>query len=343
MVNLTSASRELFRRTPDERFDSFDALLAHCQERKFEAIEHWQPSQAIRIDDDAGQLLMRLEQAEDVTLSLSDWSFTQLCRLCEVHKETVNKLTTETAALVFRDALPSSRKPLQVYSAKDTALAVHSSTYSRLFDAEVLQAVREAAPDFTPPPPGIGGATGLYAGEQDMFAFGIDPNGWVEIGGENFAPGFFVWNSEVGRRSVGVQTFWFQHVCQNHIVWDAIEVVELKRRHMGNIQDALLDIRNAIWQLVDKRDERRDAFARGILLAMNTTLGQDAEEVHKVLGKHGVSSRLAEQAVELAGPQTPYSVFAIVDALTKIAGRYDNAGDRFVVDQKAAALLSLAA
>jgi Domain of unknown function (DUF932) len=343
MVNLTSASRELFRRTPDERFESFDALLAHCQERKFEAVEHWQPSQGIRIEQDAGQLRMRLEQAEDVTLSLSDWSFTQLCRLCDVHKETVNKLTTETAELVFRDALPYSRKPLQVYSAKDTALAVHSSTYSRLFDAEVLQAVREAAPDFTPPPPGIGGATGLYAGEQDMFAFGIDPNGWVEIGGESFAPGFFVWNSEVGRRSVGVQTFWFQHVCQNHIVWDAMEVVELKRRHMGNIQDALLDIRNAIWQLVDKRDERRDSFARGIKLAMNTTLGQDAEEVHKVLGKHGVSSRLAEQAVELAGPQTPYSVFAIVDALTKIAGRYENAGDRLVVDQKAAALLSLAA
>ena len=79
MVNLTRASRELFSRTPDERFDSFDALLAHCQERKFQAIEHWQPSQTIRIEQDAGQLLMRLEQAEDVTLSLSDWSFSQLC------------------------------------------------------------------------------------------------------------------------------------------------------------------------------------------------------------------------------------------------------------------------
>ena len=343
MVNLTKASRELFCRTPDERFDSFDALLDHCQGRKFGAIEHWQPSQDIRIEQDAGQLVMRLKQAEDVTLSLCDWSFSQLCKLCEVHKETVNKLSTETVSLVFRDAMPRSRKPLQVYSADDTALAVHSTTYSRLYDAEVLQAVRDAAPDFTPPPKGIGGATGLYAGEQDMFAFGIDPNAWVEIGGESFAPGFFVWNSEVGRRSVGVQTFWFQHVCQNHIVWDAIEVVEVTRRHMGNIQDALFDIRAAISQLVNKRDERRDAFAKGMKLAMNTTLGQDADEVHKVLGKHGVSIRLAEQAVQLAGPQAPYSVFAIVDALTRIAGHYENAGDRLVLDQKAATLLSLAA
>ncbi len=343
MVNLTRASRELFSRAPDERFESFDALLAHCQERKFQAIEHWQPSQDIRIEQDAGQLLMRLKQAEDVTLSLSDWSFSQLCRLCEVHKETVNKLTTETASLVFRDAMPRARKPLQVYAARDTALAVHSTTYSRLFDAEVLQAVREAAPDFTPPPKGIGGATGLYAGEQDMFAFGIDPNAWVEIGDEKFAPGFFVWNSEVGRRSIGVQTFWYQFICQNHIVWDAIEVVELQRRHIGNVQEALDDVREAICHLVAKRDERRDAFSKGMKLAMNTTLGQDAEEVHKVLSKHGVSSRLVEQAIEVAGPQTPYSVFAIVDALTRIAGRYENAGDRLVLDQKAATLLSLAA
>lgn len=343
MVNLTRASRELFSRAPDERFDSFDALLAHCQERKCQAIEHWQPSQAIRIQQDAGQLLMRLEQAEDVTLSLSDWSFSQLCKLCEVHKETVNKVTAETAALVFRDALPRSRKPFQVYAERDTALAVHGTAYSRLFDAEVLQAVREAAPDFTPPPPGFNGATGLYAGEQDMFAFGIDDTGWVEIGEERFAPGFFVWNSEVGRRSLGIQTFWYQYICQNHIVWDAIEVVELKRRHIGNVQEALNDVREAIVQLTKKRDERRDSFVNGIKLAMQTPLGDDAEQVTEALGKKGIGPRLAAQAIELVPPWQTYSVFSIVDSLTRIAGRNQNAGDRLLLDQKAASLLSLAA
>jgi hypothetical protein len=343
MVNLTKASRELFSRTPDERFSSFDTLLAHCQQQKERSTEFWQVSQNLRIEQQADGLRLRLEDTEDVNLSLSDWSFSQLCKLCGVHKETVNKISSETASRVFRDTMPHSRKPLQVYAAADTALAVHGSTYSRLFDAEVLEAVREAAPDFTPPPAGLGGATGLYAGEQDMFAFGIDPNGWVEIGGENFAPGFFVWNSEVGRRSVGVQTFWYQEICQNHIVWDAIEVVELKRRHIGNVQEALDDVRGAIAQLVKKRDERRDSFASGIRLAMETPFGSDAEEVHKLLGKHGISSRLAEQVVQLVGDRAPYTVFGVVDALTRIAGRYENAGDRLIVDQKAASLLSLTA
>ena len=175
-----------------------------------------------------------------------------------------------------------------------------------------------------------------------MFCFLIDPTGWAEIEGESFAPGFFLWNSEVGRRSVGVQTFWYQEICQNHIVWDAIEVVELKRRHIGNVQEVLADLRETICQLVKKRDERRDSFAHGIRLAMETPFGEDAEEVHKLLGKHGVSSRLAEQVVQTVGQRTPYTVFGIVDALTRIAGRYENAGDRLVVDQKAASLLSLA-
>jgi len=166
---------------------------------------------------------------------------------------------------------------------------VHSSTYSRLFDAEVLEAVREAAPDFTPPPTGLGGATGLNAGEQNMFAFGIDPSAWVEIGGENFAPDFFVWNSEVGKRSVGVQTFWYQEICQNHIVWDAIEVVELKRCHIGNVQDALDDVRETIAQLVKKRDERRDSFATGIKLAMETP----SATMPKMFAMYSASTALA--------------------------------------------------
>ena len=75
-------------------------------------------------------------------------------------------------------------------------------------------------------------------------------------------------------------------------------MVELKRRHIGNVQEALDDVREVIAGLVKKRDERRDAFAAGIQLAMETRFADDAEEVHKLLAKHGVSSRVAEQVVQ---------------------------------------------
>ena len=114
-----------------------------------------------------------------------------------------------------------------------------------------------------------------------MFCFLIDPTGWTEIDGEAFAPGFFIWNSEVGSRSVGIETFWYQSVCQNHIVWDAVEIVEFTRKHTANVHDALGDIRRIIEALVLKRDARRDTFARVIEKAMKTELGTEAEESPK--------------------------------------------------------------
>ncbi len=80
-----------------------------------------------------------------------------------------------------------------------------------------------------------------------MFAFMIDNDSWVDIEGEQFAPGFFIWNSEVGRRTVGIETFWFQRICGNHIVWDATEVVSYKRKHTANVSRRLGRNANRSW------------------------------------------------------------------------------------------------
>jgi hypothetical protein len=47
--------------------------------------------------------------------------------------------------------------------------------------------------------------------------------------------------------------------------------------------------------------------------------------------------------VEVARQQGALSVFSVVDALTQLAGRLPNAGDRTEVDQRASALLAIAA
>ena len=52
--------------------------------------------------------------------------------------------------------------------------------------------------------------------------------------------------------------------------------------------------------------------------------------------------RLAKEAIEIAQAQGRFTIFAMVDALTRIAGKIVNAGDRVDVDQKAGQLLALA-
>ena len=222
--------------------------------------------------------------------------------------------------------------------------SVHGVAYTRLWNSELLELVAEFASDFTPPQTAMDGeSTGLYAGEQDMFAFLIDPAGWAEIDGEAFAPGFFLWNSEVGRRTMGVQTFWFQKVCQNHIVWDAVEVVEFSRKHTANVRDALDEIRRMIETLVKRRDQRRDSFAAVMKKAMTERLGSDADEVSNVLSAEKIPRQLIKDAMELAQQQGAFTIFALVDALTKLSQRTVYAGDRTELDTRIGQLLALAA
>jgi hypothetical protein len=158
-----------------------------------------------------------------------------------------------------------------------------------------------------------------------------------------FAPGMFLWNSEVGRRSLGIETFWYQQICGNHIVWDAVEVVEFSRKHTVNVHESLVDIRRLIRALAAKRDERRDAFAKVIQRAMETKVGDDADEARTALSQVGISRSLGNQALELAREQGRFTVFSLVDALTRLSRQIVNAGDRTEVDQKAGKLLTLAA
>ncbi len=339
--NLTRARGELFRRKPDERYPTLDALLAHCRQEKDESEDRWQPPRALAPEPtDDGRIGVRA--GPNGLFHLNDWSFGQLCGVARVSKDTVNRLTPDTAARALRETLPGGNKPLQVLTRGEGVRSVHGTAYTRLPNADLVEMLRDYATDFEPPQAGFNGATGLYAGEQDLFAFLIDPAGWAEIGGEAFAPGFFVWNSEVGKRSVGIQTFWFQKVCANHIVWDAVEVIEFARKHTAKVGDALGEIRRHVEQLVKKRDERRDGFLRVMTKAMDETLGADAEEVMKALDKHGLSRGLARRAVEAVSGGR-FTIFALVDTLTRLAGQVENAGDRTAIDVQAATLLALAA
>jgi hypothetical protein len=341
MTNLTRAHNELYRRSPDERFPSLDALSRHCREQREHSVDRWHPPQAVVPEVQEGRLALRLNG--DGVHRLNDWSFSQLCRFAEVSKDTLNKLAPVTAREALRETMPGGTKPFQILTLDDTVRSLHGATYTRLYNADLLDLVQEFAVDFQPPQGADGGGTGLYCGEQDMFCFLVDPLGWAEIEGEAFAPGFFLWNSEVGRRTVGVQTFWFQAVCQNHIVWDAVEVVDFSRKHTANVGDAMDTIRRIVENLNAKRDQRRDGFSRVVRNAMQVRLGHDADEVLKVLQKHGVARILAQRALEIAVQQRRFTIFALVDALTRLACELPNAGDRTEADAKAAGLLALAA
>ncbi|MBS0262717.1 MAG: DUF932 domain-containing protein [Planctomycetes bacterium] len=341
MANLVRAHRELFRRSADERFVSIDALVQQCRQERRASVDRWHLPQLLQAKP-AGDGLC-LTAGPDGDFALNDWSFTQLCRLSGVSKDTVNRVSPETASRVLLETMPTGQKPMQVMTTAGMVRSIHGVSYSRLWNADLLDVIQQRATDFQPPPVGFNGATGLYYGEQDMFCFLIDPAGWIDIDGEEFAPGFFVWNSEVGRRSLGISTFWFQKVCRNHIVWDAVDVEEFSRKHTGNIQESLVRIEQAIDSLVRKREARKDGFAETIRKAIGSRIGADADEAQKFLFKQGIPREAVQKAVtKLQVEGKPFTIWTLVDALTQLNCTLRFAGDRMDADQKVAQLLALA-
>ncbi len=339
MVTLKRAHQELFRRKPDECLASFEALYQRCQADRDRSEDRWIKPQELTLTHD-----LTIAIGDNPDFRLNDWSFSQLCRMAGVNKDTINRLSSKTASKALEETLPHSEKPLQVLTTGEQVRSVHGVAYTRLWNIELLDLVQEFASDFKPPQKAIDGhSTGLYCGEQDMFAFLIDPTGWAEIDGEAFAPEFFIWNSEVGRRSMGIQTFWFQKICQNHIVWDAVEVVEFSRKHTANVRQAIPEVRSIIERLVRKRDERRDGFVEVMRKAMTEKLGRDAEEVLKRLTQEGLPKNLVQDAMKIAEQQGGFTIFALVDALTRLSQEVTLAGDRTELDSKIGQLLALAA
>lgn len=341
MANLKRGYKQLFARPIDERFSTFDDLYTHCSRIKDESRVHWRQPKDVFPVNRQGNLGLKLPA--DQAYELNDWSFGQVCAIAEVKKDTVNRLRVETATQVLTETLPNGSRPLQVMTRGDKVRSIHGVSYTRLFDADLLDVVIDEASDFDPPPVGLNGGTGLYAGEQDMFAFLVDDQSWVDIGGEQFAPGFFIWNSEVGRRTVGIETFWYQRVCANHIVWDATEVVSYSRKHTANVVEAVDDIRLLLRRLVQIRNQRKDAFAKAMANAMETKLGSTKDEVSQMLASQGIGMSYVKAAVEMMENQSrQFTLFQAVDALTRLTGRLENAGDRAEQDVKIGRLLSLA-
>jgi hypothetical protein len=148
MATLKHAHRELYRRRVDERFESLTELVHHCRRQKERCLDRWQLPQNVLTEVCDGEL--KLQVGTDGAYLMNEWSFSQLCSLARVNKETVNRLMPETASLVFRETLPSGSKPLQILTNADSVVSIHSASYTRLWNTELLAVVRNLRPTSLP-------------------------------------------------------------------------------------------------------------------------------------------------------------------------------------------------
>ena len=147
MQNLTRASNELFRRTPDECFPSMQALWEHCHKRRESSLDHWHPPQHLRPQVTDGRIALAF--GGDRPFAMNDWSFAQLCRLANVSKDTINRLSPQTACRALEETLPGSEKPVQILTSGDSIRSIHKDAVKApiVDSVEKLQEVAESVLD----------------------------------------------------------------------------------------------------------------------------------------------------------------------------------------------------
>lgn len=190
---------------------------------------------------------------------------------------------------------------------------------------------------------------GLYISEKDMFAFLVNEERGIQVGGKELYRGFFVQNSEVGDAAFKLTTFLYNTVCGNHIVWGAENVKEARVVHRGSTADrrAWASIG---YQLREYANEAAGETERRIRMAQTFMLGDNKEEVLDFLfGRKIGSRRMLEAAYDTAvehpedhGDCDPNSAWAFVNGATRLSQRSQHADARVDIDRAAGQVLKIA-
>jgi hypothetical protein len=260
-------------------------------------------------------------------------------------------------------------KTLEAENGRVELRAVTGPDYGRIWDHELVAAVRRIAGDGTGDTlwkvPGVldwatmthnpfvdvtAETTTLYASDRDVFLFLVDDTHPIEAGrlpnGEPdlYFRGFYAWNSEVGSKTLGIASFYLRAVCQNRNLWGVERFEEITIRHSKFAAQRFAH--EAAPALASFANSSPAAFVAGIKAARERIVAQTDEDRDSFLRKRGFSkpetARIIETVLNEEG-HPPESLFDFVQGITALARTKPHQDGRLDLEGKARKLLERAA
>lgn len=356
-MELFHASRQWASRPSDERFGTLDEMYQVTRRYAEAARTKNMPLSDLRVEDSDGDL--RVIGRAGVPARLTHYAFGQLAGRVGAPAGYLRTLPATLAATNVNYGL--ARTPdtgvLMFHTNGDLVLrCVTSEQYARIWNYEVIGRLRDACGrlDLEPARPTFRQFNGadingdprpaLWASDHDMFAFVMSRERDLGVAGEpGLFRGAFVWNSEVGDRSLGLMTFLFRDVCGNFIVWGAEKAQEIRVIHRGDVSGRWSRYEAAVRQYLDSPtgpDVERVTSAKRFLL------GADKEKVLDALFGKGVASRrLLEAAYDAVVPEEdgdPRTAWGIAQGVTRHSQTLPYGDARVETDRVAARILEFA-
>jgi hypothetical protein len=365
--NLMVAHNQWAVRPADQRYQTLAALAAAVTNRRSISASVDTPVDKLHVKVEGDRLLLNdtIRPTEP-----THWSFGQLCGVSKAPASYLRTLSPQLAADNLNYSIARAPKAqFKLMTIKDpdgginTLQAVTSTTYGRIWDADVVDAVgrivQRSSGKFHNPlayVKGGSGATepsGLYASDHDIFVFMIDGGSFLE-GGERakLNRGFIVWNSEVGDRTLGIMTFLHNGVCGNHIIWGASNVQQLLIKHTSGAP-ARFD-----REIMPVLDEYCNASAKPMEDAIHKAMGLPLVKVLDVpdtnvlelpwmktfAKKYSFTVGEVTDAIEYAKREEGKceTLWDMVQGLTASAREYEYVDRRFDLEKRAGNLMKLA-
>jgi len=373
---IGAVSSQWFSRPDDQRFLSLTDLEEAVSVRSFNAEQDIIDVRGVAINadrNDPESLKVGFSiKGEDVDVAPTHWSFGQLATLAGAPAGYMRKLPSVIAGINLQYGLQNLRSEnvKMFYNREQQQLLAATGTeYGRVYDWELVKAVRKIAGDGTGDTrwkvPGTidwgthrynpfvditKQTTTLYASDRDVFMFLVDDTHPIEIGKlPNGDPdlvfrGFYVWNSEVGSKTLGISTFLYRAVCQNRNIWGAQDISEVTIRHSKNApQRFAAEVEPALLEYSNASD-------RGVILgienAKKAIVATTDDDRLDWLGKRGFSAKQAQRVIDTVIREEdtkPTSVWDFVQGITAVARDIGHTDERISLERLAGNLLKKAA
>ncbi|MFS3136076.1 DUF932 domain-containing protein [Gluconacetobacter sacchari] len=367
-------SSEWFSRPDDERYLSLSDLHAATLARAERATARTVESRAIRVEasrDNAERLTLTVPGQND-PIAPTHWSFGQMCSLVSAPSSYLRNLPAPLAAINLQHGLLSHRaeliKTLETEDGRVELRAVTGPDYGRIWDHELVGAVRKIAGDGTGDTnwkvPGVidwatmthnpyvditKETTTLYASDRDVFLFLVDDTHPIEAGRlpngdpDLYFRGFYVWNSEVGSKSLGIASFYLRGVCQNRILWGVENFEQITIRHSKFAASRF--VQQAAPALRNFATAGPASFVSGIQASRQAIVARDDDDRETFLRRRGFSkpetTKIIETVLHEEG-RKPESVFDFVQGITALARTKANQDTRLDLEEKARRLMERA-
>lgn len=362
---LTQASRQWVSRPADERFLSLYDMQDSQENRRNNSREKHVSIRQIEAQPTQDNRGIEIHGPNGVPYAPSHWAFGQLAARAEAPAGYLRTLPAPMAADCLNFGLKFKRNIDEIAVLLDRTndmpilRAATGPRYGRIWNADITRKLIDVfgdgvSGDFTVPAE-FGRAvqvskenTTLFAGDRDMFVFLADEKNRIETpnrrNGESgtMARGFFVWNSEVGAATFGVQSFLFDYVCSNRIVWGAQDVKKITIRHTSAAPDRFIE--EIAPALISYSNSETSGIDRALKAAREARIG-DADKIDEFLaGRFGKREAVAIKAAHMADEGRPIeTLWDAVTGATAFARNIQWQDERVAVEREAGKILDLAA